>query len=460
MEHAVVILAAGQGTRMKSRLPKVLHGLLGKPMLAYAVEAAQATGAAKVVMVVGHGSEQVKEALAGYDLEWAYQKEQLGTAHAFAQAAHLLRDFPGAVIMTQGDTPLTRATTLSNLVHGLGTAGMALLTIRLENPFGYGRIVRGPDGNVRRIVEEKDATKEERRIREVNAGVYVFDNTVWERLKHIDNNNAAKEYYLPDLVKVYLNAGQTVLAYEVDEPTELMGVNTQAQLAEVETAMVGRLRRDWMERGVKMIRAASIYLEPSVQLAPDVTLWPGVTLTGNTVIGQGSSIGAYSVLKDTLVEPGVIVREHVVAERAHLKSGSDAGPFARLRPGTLLEEGAHVGNFVELKNTRLGKGAKAGHLAYLGDAEVGEGTNIGAGTITANYDGKNKLKTKIGKRVFIGSNSLLIAPVNIGDDAYVAGGSAINKDVPSDTLAIARARQENKEGYLQRKREAEKVNQD
>lgn len=455
MKHAVVILAAGKGTRMKSKLPKVLHPLLGKPMLAYCVEAALGSGARKVVVVIGHGGEQVQKALSDYPVEWAVQEEQLGSAHALAQAAPILKDFDGPILVTQGDTPLTRSESLANLVQTLGRAGMILMTMRLDNPYGYGRILRGSDGNVRGIVEEKDATKEEKRIREVNAGIYAFDSGVWDAINEIDNRNAAKEYYLPDLVRVYLKRKQTVLAYEAEDPLEFLGVNTRVQLSEVEVALTQRIRLYWMEKGVRMIRSPSIYIEPSVELAEDVTLWPGVILMGNTKIGSGSEIGAYSVLSDTVVEAGVKIKSHVVAEGAYLAARADAGPFARLRPKAYLEEGAHVGNFVELKNARLGKGAKAGHLAYLGDAEVGEESNIGAGVITANYDGKRKHKTIIGKRVFVGSNSLLIAPVTLQDGAFIAGGSAINQDVPEDSMGIARERQRNIEGYMKRKRESD-----
>jgi len=455
MKHAAVVLAAGKGTRMRSRLPKVLHPLLGKPLLAYCIEAALASGPEKVVVVIGHGAENVRDTLARYPVEWVVQEDQLGSAHALAQAAPRLKDFDGPILVTQGDTPLTRWESLASMVKTLGRAGMILMTMRLDNPFGYGRILRGPEGNVRSIVEEKDATKEEKRIREVNAGIYAFDSSVWDAIPEISNRNVAKEYYLPDLVRVYLKRKQSVLAYEAEDPLEFLGVNTQVQLSEVETALLQRLRHYWMEKGVRMIRPASIYLESSVELAEDVTLWPGVILLGNTQLGEGVEVGAYSVLNDTVVAPWARIKSHVVAEGAYIGSHADAGPFARLRPKAHLEEGAHVGNFVELKNARLGKGAKAGHLAYLGDAEIGEESNIGAGVITANYDGKRKHKTIIGKRVFVGSNSVLIAPVKLQDGAFIAGGSAINQDVPEDSLGIARERQRNIEGYMKRKHELE-----
>ncbi|MCS7068149.1 MAG: bifunctional UDP-N-acetylglucosamine diphosphorylase/glucosamine-1-phosphate N-acetyltransferase GlmU, partial [Meiothermus sp.] len=344
--------------------------------------------------------------------------------------------------------------TLTGLVAAMQAegAGMALLTMRLDDPTGYGRILRDEHGQILGNVEQKDATPEERAIREINPGVYCFDPTVWKKLELVDNQNAAGEYYLPDLIRIYREAGQKITSIESGDTGELLGVNSRAQLAEVEKVLLQRLRAEWMARGVRMILPESIYLEPSVELAPDVTLWPGVILRGKTRLGEGVEVGAYAVLTDTVVEAGGRIKSHTVCEEAYVSSGADAGPFARLRPKAYLEEGAHVGNFVELKNARLGRRAKAGHLAYLGDAEVGEESNIGAGVITANYDGQRKHKTTIGKRVFVGSNSVLIAPVTLADGSFIAGGSGINQDVPEDALAIARERQRNIEGYMKRKR--------
>ncbi len=453
MAHAVVVLGAGMGTRMKSNMPKVIHPLLGKPMLAYVVETALASGAERVVAVVGHGAEHVRGALEGYPrLELVVQVEQLGTAHAVLQAKAALQGFHGAVVVLQGDTPLTRLETVNGLVRALGDAGMAMLTMHLKDPTGYGRILRDENGEIAGNVEQKDATPLQRAIKEINPGVYCFDHSVWDLLERVDNSNAAKEYYLPDLIRLYHKAGKRIVSVESHDTGELLGVNSRSQLADVERVLLGRLRDHWMTQGVRMIQPETIYLEPSVELATDVTLWPGVNLRGKTKLGEGVEVGAYSILTDTIAETGAKIKSHTVCDEAYLASGADAGPFARLRPKAHLEAGAHVGNFVELKNTRMGKGAKAGHLAYLGDAEIGEGSNIGAGVITANYDGSRKHKTIIGKRVFVGSNSVLIAPVTLADDSFIAGGSGINKDVPEDTLAIARARQENKEGFMKRKR--------
>ncbi|KHG65464.1 N-acetylglucosamine-1-phosphate uridyltransferase [Thermus sp. 2.9] len=450
--HAHVILAAGQGTRMKSRLPKVLHLLLGKPMLLYAVETALALGPERLVVVVGHGASLVEEALRGYPVEIARQEAQLGTAHALLQAEALLKDFPGPFLVTQGDTPLLSPKTLKALLAKVAEgAGMALLTVELENPTGYGRILREGE-EVLANVEEKDASPTLKAIREVNAGAYAFDGFLFQALKEVKNENAAQEYYLPDLIAIYRAHGKKVVAVR-GVAEEALGVNTREELARVEGVLLARLRAEWMKRGVRMVLPETIYLEPSVELAPDVTLWPGVVLRGRTRVGEGCEVGAYAILEDTILEPGAKVQAHTVAQGAHLHGGADAGPFARLRPGAVLEEGVHVGNFVEVKNSRLHPGVKAGHLAYLGDAEVGEGSNIGAGVITANYDGKRKHKTFIGKQAFIGSNSVLVAPVRVGDGAMVGAGSVITHDVPEDALAVARGRQRNLEGYAKRKRE-------
>ena len=452
MSFAAVILAAGKGTRMKSALPKVLHPLLGRPLIEYAARAAVEAGAERVVVVVGHGAEDVKEALAPLGVATALQEEQLGTAHALASAREALAAWKGPVVVTMGDAPLVSAETLRGLAASLPEGGgMAMLTFEPADPAQYGRVVRDGRGNVERVVEYKDAAPAERSLREVNAGIYAFDANVWDFLREVDRDNAAGEYYLPSLIGVYQKHGLAVKAFQAIDPAELLAVNDRAQLAEVEGALLGRLRRRWMQAGVRMIIPETIYLEPSVELAPDVVLEPGVMLKGQTRLGQGVSVGAYSVISDSELAAGAEVRPHSVLAGARLEPGAVAGPFARLRPGALLEKGAFVGNFVEVKNSRLGPGVKAGHLAYLGDAEVGAGSNVGAGTITANYDGAKKHPTIIGPGSFIGSNSVLIAPVRVGKNATVAAGSAINQDVPEGALAIARGRQRNVAGWAERR---------
>ncbi|MGQ9736025.1 MAG: bifunctional UDP-N-acetylglucosamine diphosphorylase/glucosamine-1-phosphate N-acetyltransferase GlmU [Thermaceae bacterium] len=449
MAHAAVILAAGLGTRMRSKTPKVLHPLLGRPMLHYVLEATLATKPDKVVVVVGHGREEVEKALLDYPVGVAYQEVPLGTAHALLMAEPSLKGFSGPLLVVQGDTPLLRPETLLRLLEPLAEgAGMALLTMELPDPTGYGRILRKGE-EVLGNVEEKDADEEVRKIREVNAGAYAFDGGVFRLLRRVKNENQSSEYYLPDLIALYREEGRKVVAIRLEDPQEALGVNTRAQLAEVEGLLLEGLRASWMARGVRMILPETIYLEATVELASDVTLWPGVVLLGRTRLSEGVEVGPYSVLKDTVVEGGRVLA-HTVAEGAYLGPGSEAGPFARLRPGARLL-GAHVGNFVEVKNATLHPGVKAGHLAYLGDAEVGARTNLGAGVITANYDGRRKHKTEIGEEAFIGSNAVLVAPVRIGRRAVIGAGSVITQEVPEEALGIARARQRNIEGYRKRK---------
>jgi len=455
VSFAVVILAAGKGTRMKSARPKVLHPLLGRPLVEYAARAARQAGAERVVVVIGHGAEAVQQVLEPLGVRTALQAEQLGTAHALASARAALQGWDGPVVVTMGDAPLVSAATLRGLAEALPAGGgMAMLTFEPADPAQYGRVLRDEKGDVARVVEYKDAAPGERAVREVNAGVYAFDANVWDFLEEVDRDNAAGEYYLPDLIGVYQKHGLPVRAFKADDPTELLAVNDRVQLAAVERVLLERLRVRWMREGVRMVMPETVYLEPDVELAPDVTLEPGVMLRGRTRIGEGGVVGAYSLLTDSELAPGAEVRPHSVLEGARLGPGAVAGPFARLRPGAVLEAGAFVGNFVEVKKSRLGPGVKAGHLAYLGDAEVGAETNVGAGTITANYDGAKKHPTIIGPRAFIGSNSVLIAPVRIGAEATVAAGSAINTDVPEGALAIARGRQRNIEGWAERKRRA------
>ena len=453
MNFAVVVLAAGKGTRMKSRLPKVLHPLLGRPMVEYSARASQEAGAERVVVVIGHGAEAVSEVLEPLGVQTAIQEEQLGTAHALVSAEPALADWNGPVVVTMGDAPLISAETLRNLAAAVPEeGGMVMLTFEPADPAQYGRVIRDETGNVDRVVEFKDASPEERAVREVNAGVYAFDANVWNFLKEVDRNNAAGEYYLPDLIGIYQRHGLPVRAFKAADPTELLAINDKEQLAEVEKALLKRLRTSWMRAGVRMIMPETIYLEPDAELSPDVTLEPGVMIKGQTRIGEGSTVGAYSIVSDSQLAAGVTVHSHSVLEGVTLHEGASAGPFARLHPGVVLEENALVGNFVEAKKSRLGPGVKAKHLTYLGNTEVGAKANIGAGTITANYDGQNKHPTIIGPRAFIGSNSVLIAPIHVGAGAVVAAGSAINQDVPAGALAIARGRQRNIEGWAEKRR--------
>jgi bifunctional UDP-N-acetylglucosamine pyrophosphorylase / glucosamine-1-phosphate N-acetyltransferase len=445
-----VVLAAGKGTRMKSALPKVLFPLCGRPLCAWPVDAARAAGA-DVVVVVGHGADQVKARLAELypdgRVTTALQAEQKGTGHAVMQALPALAGYDGTVLLLYGDTPLVTADGLRALAEKKGAAPLALWTTRLPDPTGYGRILRDDQGRLIRIVEQKDASDVERRIDEVNPGIYAVDAAFLRRaLSSLTTQNAQGEYYLTDLIEIARREGHDVVTLTVDAEST-MGVNDRAQLAEAGAVLRRRVARRLMIDGVSIVDPASVYVDAGVQVDADAVLEPGVSLRGATRIGAGAIVGHGSVLVDTVVAAGARVQPYSVCEGAVVGVNAVVGPFSRLRPGADVGEEAHVGNFVEVKKTRLGKGAKANHLAYLGDSDVGAKTNIGAGTITCNYDGYGKYGTTIGEGVFVGSNSTLVAPLVLGDGAYVAAGSTVTKDVAPDALAIGRGKQENKDGY-------------
>ncbi|WP_221088002.1 bifunctional UDP-N-acetylglucosamine diphosphorylase/glucosamine-1-phosphate N-acetyltransferase GlmU [Deinococcus aquaedulcis] len=449
----VVILAAGQGTRMKSTLPKVLHPVAGRPMVAWAVKAAHELGARQVVVVTGHGAEQVEAALAGQPVVFARQAQQLGTGHAFLTGLEALHSHGDAdVLVLYGDTPLLRAQTLRDLLadHRARGSAFTVLTGELPDATGYGRILRDEQGAVSRIVEQKDATPEERAVREFNSGVYLMDGRARDLAARITNTNASGEYYLTDLLGLYREQGAAVQAFKLPDPDEVMGANDRLGLADAQRILRARLTEAHMRAGVTIPMPETVYIEDTVQIAQDVTLEPGVVLRGHTRIASGVTVGAYSVLTDAVLHESVMVKPHSVLEGAEVGAGSDVGPFARLRPGTVLAEGVHIGNFVETKNAQLAAGVKAGHLAYLGDVTIGQETNVGAGTIVANFDGVNKHRTQVGAGVFIGSNSTLIAPRVVGDAAFVAAGSALHEDVPEGALAVARGKQRTLEGWSRR----------
>ncbi|WP_414656546.1 bifunctional UDP-N-acetylglucosamine diphosphorylase/glucosamine-1-phosphate N-acetyltransferase GlmU [Deinococcus sp. VB343] len=448
----VLILAAGQGTRMKSALPKVLHPVAGRPMVAWAVKAAQELGARKVVVVTGHGAEKVEAALQQPGVAFARQQQQLGTGDAFLSGASALTEGGADILVLYGDTPLLRVETLRDLVasHRERGSAMTVLTGELPDATGYGRIVRGEGGEVERIVEQKDATDAEKAIGEFNSGVYVFDEQAPELAKKIGNDNKAGEYYLTDLLGLYHAQGDHVRAFKLSDPNEVLGANDRVGLTELEGIVQRRIIEGHLRSGVSISLPHTVLIEDTVQIGRDVTIEPGVLLRGQTVIAEGATIGAYSVLTDSVVHEGAVIKAHSVLEQAEVGAGSDVGPFARLRPGSVLGEGVHIGNFVETKNARLAAGVKAGHLAYLGDVEIGEETNVGAGTIVANFDGINKHQSKVGAGVFIGSNTTLIAPRVVGDAAFIAGGSAIHDDIPEGAMAVARGKQRNVEGWARR----------
>ena len=447
----VVVLAAGAGTRMRSEKSKMLHEVAGKPMVVWAIQVARELGARDIVVVTGHHAEQVEAALSGLGVRFARQTEQLGTGHAFLMGASELRG-DAEVLVLYGDSPMLSAETLRAMLlsHRLERSSVTVLTGELPDASGYGRIVRGEDGSIERIVEQKAASPEELRLTEFNSGVYLMDARAPALAKQIGNDNAAGEYYLTDLLPIYLQAGGKVLGFPVSDVSEVLGANDRVQLAELGLLMQRRINERHMRGGVTIIDPASTFIEDTVEIAPDVMLEPGVMLRGQTRLESNVRVGAYSVLKDSVLGDGAQIRPHSVLDGAVVGQGSDVGPFARLRPGAVLEAGVHIGNFVEVKNSHLAAGVKAGHLAYLGDAEIGAETNIGAGTITANFDGVNKHRTHIGAGVFVGSNATLIAPLTLGDASFVAGGSTLSQDVPEGAMAVARGSQRNVEGWSQR----------
>jgi bifunctional UDP-N-acetylglucosamine pyrophosphorylase / glucosamine-1-phosphate N-acetyltransferase len=455
---AAIVLAAGKGTRMKSQQAKVLHPLCGRPLAYYPVRRALEIGASPVVVVVGHQAEAVEAALAASlpeaPVRFEVQREQLGTAHAVRAARDALRGREGAVLILSGDTPLLTAETLERVVAARGHAPLSLATMQLADPAGYGRIVRDAEDRPARVVEEKDATDAERRIEEVNAGLYCAEaGFLWDALERVGSSNAQREFYLTDLVAMAARAGG-VAAVEVP-PEEASGVNDREELALAGRVLTYRIASALMQSGVTIEDPDRFDCDEGVKVGPDTVIEPNVRLRGATRIGSGCVVGQGTILTDAVLSDGVTIRPYTVVDASTVAARAILGPFSRLRPGSEIGEEAHVGNFVETKKTRLGKGAKANHLTYLGDADVGAGTNVGAGTITCNYDGEKKHPTTIGEGAFIGSDSILVAPIRIGDGAYVAAGSTLTDSVPAGALALGRAKQVTKEGWVAR-RAAEK----
>jgi bifunctional UDP-N-acetylglucosamine pyrophosphorylase/glucosamine-1-phosphate N-acetyltransferase len=446
MSLDIVILAAGQGTRMRSALPKVPHPVAGKSMLGHVIDTARKLQPQGIHVVIGHGAEQVRERLAADDLNFVLQTEQLGTGHAVAQALPALS--AERVLILYGDVPLIEQGTLERLLEKVGDQQLALLTVDLNDPTGYGRILRDNTGKVLAIVEQKDASPEQRQICEGNTGILaVPGKRLGDWLGRLSNSNAQGEYYLTDVIAMAVADGLLVATEQPLDAMEVQGANDRIQLAELERHYQQRAARQLMAQGVTLRDPARFDLRGEVTVGRDVLIDINVILEGRVVIEDGVQIGPNCVINNSTLRKGAVVKANSHLEGAEVGEGADCGPFARLRPGAVLGAKAHVGNFVELKNAVLGAGAKAGHLSYLGDAEVGARTNIGAGTITCNYDGANKFKTVLGEDVFIGSNSALVAPVNLGDRATTGAGSVITSDVPADTLAVGRAKQRNIEGW-------------
>ena len=436
MRLSAVILAAGQGTRMKSRLPKVLHSLLGKPMACYPLEAARQVTHSTPVMVIGHGADQVRQVL-GDQAEYVLQQPRLGTGHAVMQAEPLLANKTDLVLVIYADMPLLTAQTLGNLVDKAqsNTGPVSILTVTTNETRGFGRILRDARGQVSGIVEEAQATAEQLDIHELNPGVYCFrTDWLWEALKRIQISPKG-EYYLTDLVSMAVADRHTIQSMSVEDPNEVIGINTRLHLAQAEALLRQRINQSWMLAGVTMIDPTTTYIEPGVRLGQDTILWPGTYLQGNTQIGEGCVIGPNTIIMDSKVGDGCTLLASML-EGALLEDHVEMGPYCHLRKGAHLCKGVHMGNFGEVKNSTLGPGAKMGHFSYLGDTSVGADVNIGAGTITCNYDGMHKYPTEIGEGAFIGSDTMLVAPVKVGAGARTGAGAVVTKDIPPHTLAV------------------------
>lgn len=458
MKMMAIVLAAGQGKRMKSKLYKVLHPVCGKPMVGHVLQTVQEAECRRTVVVVGHGAEAV-QAYVGDVAEFALQEKQLGTGHAVQQAEPLLGHEEGTTVILYGDTPLVTSETIKALLelHLATKSAATVLTAVVPNPQGLGRIIRDDAGAVLRIVEQKDCTAEEALISEINTGMYCFDNQkLFQALKKVTNDNAQGEYYLTDVMEILRSDGETVQAYCAPDFAEGIGVNDRIGLAEAEGLMRARIVRKHQVNGVTVIDPAATYIEADVKIGADTVIYPGTLLRGSTVIGEDCIIGPQADIMDTEIGSGVVFK-HSVAVEAVIGDESAVGPYANLRPASRLGRECKIGDFVELKNAELGDGSKVSHLSYIGDAKVGRDVNIGCGAITVNYDGYNKAFTEIGDNAFVGSNVNLIAPIKVGDGAYVVAGSTITHDVDAGDLAIARERQVNKPGYAEKLRSRAKA---
>ena len=452
-DTAVIIMAAGKGKRMKSNLPKVLHNLAGKPILNYVSDTVSQLEAKRKILVVGCKSDKIRE-LIGDKIEFVEQKEQLGTAHAVLQTEKLLSGFKGDVLILSGDVPFLTVKTLKKLLkyHQNNNFCCTLLSTILKNPKGYGRIIRDKKGELKGIIEEVDLSPEKKKITEINSGIYCFNKEkLFQTLEKVTKDNKQGEYYLTDTVKILLEEGLTVGNIIVKDCSEILGINNRLDLADASQKVYQKTLQDLMLQGVTIIDPNSTFIEQGVKIGQDSIIYPFTIIEKDTKIGSSCLIGPYSHLIDADIRKGVRVWASII-ESSTIKEGANIGPYAHLRPETVVEKGAKIGNFVEVKNTIIGEGSKASHLTYLGDATIGKKVNIGAGTITCNYDGEKKYKTVIEDGVFIGSNNTLIAPVKLGKDSYTGAGSTITEDVPEGNLAIARSRQRNISGWRKKKK--------
>lgn len=446
-----VILAAGKGTRMKSKLYKVLHPVCGLSMVEHVVNSVKSSGVDEIVTIVGHGAETVKEVL-GEQSKYALQEEQLGTGHAVLQAKDLIGDLDGQTLVICGDTPLLSSDTLNYLFkyHSENQASATILTAIAEDPTGYGRVVRSTSEDVEKIVEQKDASESELKITEINTGTYVFDNkALFKALANVKNDNAQGEYYLPDVIELIKAEGGKISAYIMDDMSEALGVNDRVALSQANELMTKRINLEHMRNGVTIVNPATTFIEASVKIGNDTIIEPGVMLKGNTIIGSDCLIGANSEIVDSEIADNVEITQSVI-EKSVVAEGVTIGPFAHLRPNSKLDKNVHIGNFVEVKNSTIGEGTKAGHLTYIGDADLEENINVGCGTIFVNYDGKHKHRSHVEKDAFIGCNANIVSPVNIGEKVFVAAGTTVIKDVESESLVISRSEQKNIPGYWEK----------
>ena len=446
MSTTVIILAAGKGTRMRSSLPKVLQPLAGRPLLGHVIETAKKLNADNIITIYGHGGDRVQTAFAQQEIKWVEQAEQLGTGHAVQMTLPVLPQ-DGVSLILSGDVPCINPVTLQKLLDATAETGIGLVTLTLLDANGYGRIVR-ENGEIQAIVEHKDASEEQRQIKEINTGIYAVSNAkLHQWLPNLSNDNAQGEYYLTDIVAMALADGMQVASVEPEQAFEVEGVNDRVQLAALERQFQAYQAKQLMQQGVHLIDPSRFDLRGNLTVGQDVRIDINVIIEGDCELGDNVEIGAGCIIKNTKIAAGTKVQPYSIFDSAIVGEDTQIGPFARLRPGAKLAAEVHIGNFVEVKNTTIGQGSKANHFTYLGDAEVGSGANIGAGTITCNYDGANKFKTIIGDQAFIGSNSSLVAPVRIGNGATVGAGSTITRDVEDNSLAVERSKQFAKENY-------------
>lgn len=459
---SAIVLAAGKGTRMKSARPKVLHEVAGLPMLSYPVNVLKALKAKNIVIVIGHGGQSVKDAFGAAGVSFAVQDEQLGTGHAVICGMKRLKDADGDVVILSGDVPLVTPQTIKGLlkIHSSGgknRPALSLITALLEDPSGYGRVVRDAHNRIASIVEDKDCTPAQREISEINTGIYLADSGfLKDNLKRIGTGNKQGEYYLPDLVALAVSSGARVAAMTHIDATEVMGVNNRVDLARANALMKERIAEGLMRSGVTIVDPANTYIDSGVKVGQDTVIYPGVHLIGRTVVGKDCMIEEGCRIEGSSIGDGSVIKSYSVIESTVAGRAVVIGPFARIRPGSVLGEGVRIGNFVEVKKTRMGKGTKANHLSYLGDAVIGAEVNIGAGTITCNYDGVHKHTTIIEDGAFIGSDSQLVAPVRVGKNAYVGSGTTVTKDVPPGALVITRTKERVIEGWGEKKKAEKK----